>query len=152
MENHPVTEIRSPVEPDSVDASLDVWGRELPDLDLGIEGIIERIDKLKHYVDRTMQETLEAYDLSHGEWKLLANLRWVGPPYRGKPGKLAKVVEMLEGDAGATIADIMMATDWQQHTVRGALAGSITKKLGRTLSSDKVEGRGRVYRIAKDSI
>ena len=97
MENHPVTEIRSPVEPDSVDASLDVWGRELPDLDLGIEGIVERIDKLKHYVDRTMQDTLEAYDLSHGEWKLLANLRWVGPPYRGKPGKLAKRLGLSSG-------------------------------------------------------
>ena len=76
MENQRVTKIRSPVEPDSVDVSLDVWSRELPDLDLGIEGIVERIDKLKHYVDRAMQETLEAYDLSHGEWKLLANLRW----------------------------------------------------------------------------
>ena len=73
MENQRVTKTRSPVEPDSVDASLDVWGRELPDLDLGIEGIVERIDKLKHYVDRAMQETLEAYDLSHGEWKLLAD-------------------------------------------------------------------------------
>ncbi len=85
MENQRVTKPRSPVEPDSVDASLEVWGRELPDLDLEIEGIVERIDKLKHHVDRTMQETLEAYDLSHGEWKLLANLRWGGPPYRGSP-------------------------------------------------------------------
>jgi Protein of unknown function (DUF3489) len=63
--------------------------------------------------------------------------------------KLAQVVEMLEGEAGATIAEIMAATDWQQHTVRGALAGSITKKLGRTLTSEKIEGRGRVYRVAK---
>ena len=68
-----------------------------PDLDLGIEGIVERIDKLKHYVDRAMQETLEAYDLSHGEWKLLANLRWGGPPYRGKPGKLAKRLGLSSG-------------------------------------------------------
>ena len=60
-------------------------------------------------------------------------------------------VELLEGEAGATIAEIMAATNWQQHTVRGALAGSITKKLGRTLTSVKVEGRGRVYRIAKPS-
>lgn len=66
-----------------------------------------------------------------------------------RPGsKLAKVVELLEGEAGATIAEIMAATNWQQHTVRGALAGSVTKKLGRTLTSEKVEGRGRVYRIA----
>jgi DNA-binding MarR family transcriptional regulator len=97
MENQPVTKPRAPVEPDSVDVSLDVWGRELPDLDLAVEGIVERIDKLKHYVDRTMQETLEAYDLSHGEWKLLANLRWGGPPYRGKPGKLAKRLGLSSG-------------------------------------------------------
>jgi len=97
MENQRVTKIRSPVEPDSVDVSLDVWGRELPDLDLGIEGIVERIDKLKHYVDRAMQETLEAYDLSHGEWKLLANLRWAGPPYRGKLGKFVKRLGLSSG-------------------------------------------------------
>lgn len=67
-----------------------------------------------------------------------------------RPGsKLAKVVELLEGGAGATIAEIMTATSWQQHTVRGALAGSITKKFGRMLTSEKVEGRGRVYRIAR---
>lgn len=67
-----------------------------------------------------------------------------------RPGsKLAQVVALLEGEAGATIAEIMAATSWQQHTVRGALAGSITKKLGRTLTSEKVEGRGRVYRVAK---
>jgi hypothetical protein len=70
-----------------------------------------------------------------------------------RPGsKLAKVLELLESEAGATIAEIMTATGWQQHTVRGALAGSITKKLGRTLTSEKIEGRGRVYRIAKPSI
>lgn len=70
-----------------------------------------------------------------------------------RPGsKLAQVVDLLEGEAGATIAEIMTATSWQQHTVRGALAGSITKKLGRTLSSEKVEGRGRVYRITKTAI
>jgi Protein of unknown function (DUF3489) len=69
-------------------------------------------------------------------------------PRAPRPGsKLAQLVEMLEGEAGASIAEIMVATSWQQHTVRGALAGSITKKLGRTLTSEKIEGRGRVYRI-----
>jgi DNA-binding MarR family transcriptional regulator len=97
MENHRVTTRRPQVEPDSVDAHLDVWRRELPDLDLEIEGIVERIDKLKRYVDRTMQDTLEAYDLSHGEWKLLQNLRSAGPPYRGKPGKLAKRLGLSSG-------------------------------------------------------
>jgi hypothetical protein len=65
-----------------------------------------------------------------------------------RPGsKLATVVDLLESEAGATIAEIMTATGWQQHTVRGALAGAITKKLGRTVTSAKIEGRGRVYRI-----
>ena len=59
MENPRVTKGGSPVEPDSVDAYLDVWGRELPSLDLEIEGIVERIQRLKHYLDRAMQETLE---------------------------------------------------------------------------------------------
>jgi hypothetical protein len=63
--------------------------------------------------------------------------------------KLAQMVALLEGAEGATIAEIMATTSWQQHTVRGALAGSITKKLGLTLSSEKVEGRGRVYRIGR---
>ncbi len=67
-----------------------------------------------------------------------------------RPGsKLAMIVDLLESEAGATIAEMMAATGWQQHTVRGALAGSITKKLGRSVSSDKVESRGRVYRIVK---
>jgi Protein of unknown function (DUF3489) len=64
-----------------------------------------------------------------------------------RPGsQLAMVVDLLESEAGATIAEMMAATGWQQHTVRGALAGSITKKLGRTVTSEKIEGRGRVYR------
>ena len=98
MENRRVTTTpRSPVEPDSIDANLEVWGRELTELDLGVEGIVERIEILKRYLDRAMQETLEAYDLSHGEWKLLAHLRRAGPPYRGKPGKLAKRLGLSSG-------------------------------------------------------
>jgi hypothetical protein len=61
--------------------------------------------------------------------------------------KLAQVVALLESAEGATIAEMMTATGWQQHTVRGALAGSITKKLGHTVTSEKTEGRGRVYSI-----
>jgi hypothetical protein len=64
-----------------------------------------------------------------------------------RPGsKLATVLGLLEREAGVTIPEIMEATGWQQHTVRGALAGSVTRKFGRTVSSEKIEGRGRVYR------
>ena len=54
---------------------------------------------------------------------------------------------MLRDQAGATIAAIMAATGWQQHSVRGFLAGVVRKKLGLNLVSDRGEN-GRVYRIS----
>ena len=55
---------------------------------------------------------------------------------------------MLRSADGATVDDIAEATGWQRHTVRGAIAGAIKKKLGLDVLSEKVEGRGRVYRMA----
>ena len=54
---------------------------------------------------------------------------------------------MLRRKEGATIAQIVEATGWQPHTVRGAFAGALKKKLGLTVTSEKVEGT-RVYRLA----
>ena len=51
---------------------------------------------------------------------------------------------MLNRTAGATISEVVEATGWQPHTVRGALAGALKKRLGLTIGSEKVEGRGRV--------
>ena len=61
--------------------------------------------------------------------------------------KQAQLVAMLRRDEGATIAEVVAVTGWQPHTVRGALAGALKKRLGLTVASEKVEGRGRVYRI-----
>jgi hypothetical protein len=61
--------------------------------------------------------------------------------------KQATLIAMLRAPAGATIEEIMAATGWQSHTVRGAMAGALKKKLGLEVTSEKVEGRGRVYRL-----
>ena len=55
---------------------------------------------------------------------------------------------MLKRPEGASIAEIAAAFGWQAHTVRGAIAGTLKKKLGLEVTSEKVEGRGRVYKIA----
>ena len=60
--------------------------------------------------------------------------------------KHARIIAMLRAPAGATIAAIITATEWQQHSVRGFFAGVIRKKLGLNLVSEQTD-KGRVYRI-----
>lgn len=62
------------------------------------------------------------------------------------PSKQARVIALLRSPAGTTIAAMMQATGWQQHSVRGFLAGVIRKKLNLKLESIKVNGN-RIYRI-----
>ena len=64
--------------------------------------------------------------------------------------KQAKLIEMLRTDGGATIDEIVAALQWRPHTVRGAMAGALKKRLELTITSEKIEARGRVYRIADD--
>jgi hypothetical protein len=60
--------------------------------------------------------------------------------------KHARIIAMLRAPAGTTIVAIMAAMEWQQHSVRGFLAGVVRKKLGLNLVSEQTD-KGRVYRI-----
>jgi len=60
--------------------------------------------------------------------------------------KQCRVIAMLRSPSGTTIAAVMKATGWQQHSVRGFLAGVVRKRLKLKLASKKIDGE-RVYRI-----
>ncbi len=69
-------------------------------------------------------------------------------PARRRTGtKQEALIAMLRAEGGATIDEIVAALDWQPHTARGAISGALKKKLGLTITSEKVDGRGRAYRI-----
>ncbi|MCL7465550.1 DUF3489 domain-containing protein [Phaeovulum sp. NW3] len=61
--------------------------------------------------------------------------------------KQEALIEMLRAEDGATIEEIGAALLWRSHTVRGAIAGTLKKKLGLEVISEKVENRGRVYKL-----
>ena len=63
--------------------------------------------------------------------------------------KQSLLIDLLSRQTGATIAEIAEATGWQAHSVRGAISGALKKKLGFAIASEKVAGRGRVYRIVE---
>ena len=62
--------------------------------------------------------------------------------------KQERLLTLLSQAEGASIEEMMQATDWQQHSVRGFLAGTVKKKLGFSLTTSKTAGDVRRYRIA----
>ena len=63
--------------------------------------------------------------------------------------KQSQLIALLKRPEGATITEVVEALRWQAHTVRGAIAGALKKKLGLKVESEKADDRGRVYRIAE---
>ncbi len=61
--------------------------------------------------------------------------------------KQAVLIELLKRPEGATLAQMTEATNWQVHTIRGAMAGALKKKLGLDITSEKQTGSDRIYRI-----
>ena len=66
--------------------------------------------------------------------------------------KQAVLIELLSRAEGATLAQMTEATGWQIHTVRGAMAGALKKKLGLEITSEKQTGTDRVYRITTTNV
>jgi hypothetical protein len=70
-------------------------------------------------------------------------------PAKARPEtKQAILIAQMQRKEGATIGELVRVTGWQAHSVRGAISGALKKKLGLAVTSEKIEGRGRVYRIA----
>jgi hypothetical protein len=68
---------------------------------------------------------------------------------RGQGSKSAHVIALLEKSKGATLAELMKATGWQAHSVRGFLSGTLRKKMGLKIESTKRGGVERVYSISR---
>jgi len=66
--------------------------------------------------------------------------------------KQAVLIELLRRAEGATLPQMTEATGWQVHTVRGAMAGALKKKLGLDITSEKQTGTDRIYRITTTTV
>ncbi len=76
---------------------------------------------------------------------------WVGKADAGintrNNTKASQILALLKRAKGATLAEMMKATGWQVHSVRGFLSGTVKKRLGLLLSADQTEGKNRRYKI-----
>ena len=96
------SEVAGPVapatdQPDRLVARLGVWKREIPNLDIPTEGIVQRIGALARYLDRSMEETLTKYGLDRREYSIISHLRYGGEPYRRSPGDLCEELRLSSG-------------------------------------------------------
>jgi DNA-binding MarR family transcriptional regulator len=93
-----VPRTRTTGERDHVDSFLEEIGADLPaDLDLTVEGIVDRIGGISRRIKRMHDETLDQLGLTISDWHVLTALRWSGKPYRRKAGELARRAELTSG-------------------------------------------------------
>lgn len=83
--------------PDEVDALVDAWRRERPDLDTAPMEVLSRISRLAQNLDRRRAGAFGAHGLEAWEFDVLAALRRSGPPYRLTPGQLVRETGVTSG-------------------------------------------------------
>ena len=96
MKNHDDM-AKAPAERDHIDRFLEEHADALKGVDLAVEAIVDRINGIHRRLRHALDETLEEFDLSSGEWHLLTMLRWAEPPHRRSPGDLARKLELSSG-------------------------------------------------------
>ena len=82
---------------DHVDRFLETINFVFPELDLEVEGIVDRIGGISRRLNRTMDETLGEFGLDTAEHKALSALAQAGPPYRSTPGQLGRRMDLSSG-------------------------------------------------------
>ena len=98
MDTSPVTRPRKSGERDHIDRFLEEISADLPaDLDLAVEGIVDRIGGINRRIKWMHEETLDQLGLTLSDWHVLTALRWAGAPYRRKAGELARRAELTSG-------------------------------------------------------
>lgn len=85
-------------ERDHVDRFLEEIAADLPaDLDLAVEGIVDRVGSINRRIKLFHEETLEQFGLTYSDWHVLTALHWAGAPYRRSAGELARHAELTSG-------------------------------------------------------
>ena len=85
-------------EQDHVDEWLgDAWLEDIPNLDLEVEGIVDRMGGLSRRIRRSLNAVISEHGLTYEEWHVLGALRQAGPPFRRSAGLLAKRTDLSSG-------------------------------------------------------
>ena len=110
---------------DRLDERLLTWKREIPNLDIPTEGIVERIQGLSRYFERSMDETLAEFDLDQRAYWLIGHLRYFGPPYRRSAGELSDDLHLSSGAMTARAVTSRMVSAGPMGILQVGMPGCI---------------------------
>ncbi len=149
---------QQPRNPNTKDAALKAIGRHAERLGLSVDDLLATAAGLldgrlspetwRAEISERHEEVLPPADASCDDTAPEPASDEPKPRWRRDGTKQARMIAMLKRPEGATVEQIAEAMEWARHTVRGAMAGALKKKLGLTITSEKVDGGNRTYRIA----